>query len=280
MIAQVASGWCGQSDPPIPAPLAIGDSNAGMHATAAILAAVYYRGKTGKGQYIDISMTDCLFHSHDNTPPGYLFSNHTVLPKKNGRWNAGYAPYGIMNGKDGSIGIAAISDSTWKLLVDVMGKKYEWLLTDPRTDKLEKRLSYDGAPFVHAVVEEWVQSLDSVDEAEAILRKVGVPAMKVRGFAEVCETSYIKDREMLVKMKQPFVGDCEVYGSPFKMSETPGRVMGHAPLLGEHNQEVLLKDLGYRQNDIDKLYQENVLYKEEAVDRLPEELKRLEKEAE
>jgi CoA:oxalate CoA-transferase len=43
LIAQVASGWCGQSDPPMPAPLAIGDSNAGMHATSAILAALYDR---------------------------------------------------------------------------------------------------------------------------------------------------------------------------------------------------------------------------------------------
>lgn len=102
--------------------------------------------------------------------------------------------------------------------------------------------------------------------------------MKVRGFEEVCDAPYIKDREMLVMTKQPFVGEFETYGSPFKMSETPGKVMGFAPLLGQNNQEILFKELGYNQQDIDSLYSEGVLYKEEAVDRLPEELKRLEQE--
>jgi CoA:oxalate CoA-transferase len=275
LIAQVASGWCGQSDPPMPAPLAIGDSNAGMHATSAILAALYYREKTGKGQSIDISMTDCLFHSHENNPPGYLFSKRTVPAQKNGRWLSAYAPYGLMKAKDGFIAIAALSDAIWEKLVSVMGNNYTWLLTDPRTDLLTKRLSYEGAPFVHKTVEEWVQTLDSAAQAEDLLRKAGVPAMKVRGFEEICDAPYIKDREMLVKTKQPFVGEFETYGSPFKMSETPGKVMGYSPLLGENNQEVLSKDLGYRKKDIDKLYEEGILYKEEAVDRLPEELKRL-----
>ena len=82
---------------------------------------------------------------------------------------------------------------------------------------------------------------------------------------------------MLVRMKQPFVGDIEVYGSPFKMSQTPGKVRGHAPLIGEHSREVLSKTLGYTDEQIDKLFEEGVIYKEEAVDRLDEELKRLEK---
>ena len=275
LIAQVASGWCGQSDPPMPAPLAIGDSNAAMHATSAILAALYYREKTGKGQSIDISMTDCLFHSHENNPPGFLFSKRTVPASKNGRWLSAYAPYGLIKAKDGFIAIAALSDALWEKLVGVMGKNYTWLLTDPRTDVLTKRISYEGAPFVHQTVEEWVQTLNSADQVEDLLRKADVPAMKVRGFEEICDAPYIKDREMLVKMKQPFVGEFETYGSPFKMSETPGKVMGYSPLLGENNQEVLLRDLGYRKKDIDKLYEEGVLYKEEAVDRLPEELKRL-----
>jgi crotonobetainyl-CoA:carnitine CoA-transferase CaiB-like acyl-CoA transferase len=82
---------------------------------------------------------------------------------------------------------------------------------------------------------------------------------------------------MLVMMKQPFAGEFEIYGSPFKMSETPGKIMGYSPMLGENNQEVLSRDLDYRQQDIDRLYQEGILYKEPAVDRLPEELKRLRK---
>jgi len=275
IIAQAASGYCGQSDPPMPAPMAIGDSNAGMHATAAILAALYYREKTGIGQYIDISMTDCLFHSHENNPPGYLFSNRTVLPAKNSRWASAYSPYALIKGKDGFVAVAALSDALWEKLVQAMGQDYAWLMTHPRTNALGKRISYENAPFVHTVLEEWLQKFDTVEQAEAHLRKAGVPAMKVRGFEEICDAPYLKDREMLVKIKQPFAGEIEIYNSPFRMTETPGRVMGYAPLLGENNREILSRDLGYGDEAIDQLLAEGVLYQEEAVDWLPEELKRL-----
>jgi crotonobetainyl-CoA:carnitine CoA-transferase CaiB-like acyl-CoA transferase len=278
IIAQAASGWCGQSDPPMPAPLAIGDSNAGMHATAAILAALYYREKTGRGQYIDISMTDCLFHSHENNPPGYLFSGRTVLPAKNSRWASAYSPYALIKGKDGFVAIAALSDILWEKLVQAMGQEYAWLMTDSRTNALEKRLSYENAPFVHTLLEEWLQKFDNVEQAETHLRKAGVPAMKVRGFEEICDAPYIKEREMLVKIKQPFVGEIEIYNSPFRMTETRGKVMGYAPLIGENNREILAGYLGYSEEDISRLLAEGVLYQEEAVSRLPEELRRLKEE--
>jgi len=275
LIAQAASAWCGQTDPPAPAPLAIGDSNAAMHATTAILAALYYRGKTGIGQNIDISMTDCLFHSHENTPPGYLFSGRTIPAYHHSRWASGYAPYGLMKGTDGSVAIAALSNALWEKLVRVMGKSYEWLLTDPRTNDLSIRMTIESSAFIHQILEEWVNKFDYVQEVEDLLRGAGVPAMKIRGFEEVSNAPYIRDREMLVKMKQPFAGEIETYGSPFKMSETPGRVTGHAPLIGEHCRDVLSRVLGYNDNQIDRLFEEGIIYKEEAVDRLDEELKRL-----
>lgn len=79
LIAQAASGWCGQSDPPTQAPLAIGDSNAAMHATTAILAALYYREKTGIGQNIDISMTVCPVMCSTINPHHLLVSNLLIF---------------------------------------------------------------------------------------------------------------------------------------------------------------------------------------------------------
>ena len=275
LIAQVASSWCGQTDPPMPAPLAIGDSNAAIHATTAILAALYHREKTGRGQSIDISMTDCLFHLHENNPPGYLFSGRTVPALPNTRWAAAYAPYGLIKGPDGLIAIAALSDALWERLVRIMGEGYEWLLTDPRTNDLAVRLTYANAPFIHQILEDWVAKFDSIRQVEKLLREAGVPAMCVKTFAEVVDAPYIRDREMVVKMKQPFAGEIEIYGSPFKMSETPGKIMGYAPLIGEHSRQILSQTLGYSEAEIDKLFAKGVLYKEPAVDRLDEELERL-----
>ncbi len=272
LIAQAASGWCGQSDPPTQAPLAIGDSNAAMHATTAILAAIYYREKTGNGQNIDISMTDCLFHSHEAIPPAYLFSGRTVAPVPIGRWHPFYAPYGLIKGQDGFIAIAAISDLTWDRLVKAMGEEYEWLVADTRTSALSSRLSNESAPFIHQVLEEWVMTFDSVDQVEQLLRKAKVPAMRVKDFEEASNAPYIQEREMIVKMKQPFLGEIEVYGSPFKMSETPGRVTGYAPLLGEHTRKILSGVVGYSDDKINSLFMDKVVYEEDVVHDLDREL--------
>ena len=70
---------------------------------------------------------------------------------------------------------------------------------------------------------------------------------------------------MIVKMKQPFLGEIEVYGSPFKMSETPGRVTGYAPLLGEHTRKILSSVLGYSDDKINSLFVDKVVYEEDAV---------------
>lgn len=272
LIAQAASAWCGQTDPPTPAPLAIGDSNAAMHATTAILAALYYREKNGIGQNIDISMTDCLFHSHENNPPGYLFSGRKIPALPNTRVATSYSPYGLIEGRDGFIAIAALSDILWEKLVKAMGNEYQWLLTDSRTSELTTRMTYESAPLVHSVLGEWVQTFKSVQEVEDILRAAGVPAMRVKRFEEIVDAPYIREREMVVKMKQPFAGEIEIYGSPFKMSETPGRITGYAPLMGENAREVLSSILGYDNEEIERLFSEGVIDKEEAVDKLAEEL--------
>lgn len=243
-----------------------------MHATTAILAALYYREKTGAGQNIDISMTDCLFHSHENNPPGYLFSGRKIPALPNTRVATSYSPYGLIEGRDGFIAIAALSNILWEKLVRAMGNEYQWLLTDSRTRELTTRMTYDSAPLVHRVLGEWVQTFKSVQEVEDILRAAGVPAMLVKRFEEVVDAPYIREREMVVKMKQPFAGEIETYGSPFRMSETPGRITGYAPLMGENSREILSGILGYDNKKIERLFSEGVIDKEEAVDKLDEEL--------
>ncbi len=275
IIAQAASGWVGQADPTNQAPVAIGDCVAGIHATTAILAALYYREKTDMGQYIDISMTDCLFHLHEANPPAYLFSMREIAPKPIARWHSTIAPYGIFKCPDGFIVIAAISEDTWKTLVESMGSEYEWLLTDPRTSRLGARLTAENAPFIHQLLEDWLTKFDSVNDAERLLKEAGVPCMRVKTFTEVVDDPHIQAREMIVKMKQPFVGEVETYGSPFKMSATSAGVRGYAPLLGEHNRQILSSMLGCSDEQVNALYERRVLYKETAVDKLPEELKRL-----
>ncbi len=279
IIAQGASGWTAQSDPEIIAPVSIGDMNASMHANTAILAALLHRETTGVGQNIDISMMDCLFTLHENTLPWYLISEACGAPRqpvKIGSKHPGYSPYGIYKGKNGSIVIAILSDNRWEPLLQAMGEEFSWLRDDPRCKSVSTRCTLENAPLIHEALEKWVMSLPSVEEAERRLEETGVPCLRVRGLVELAtQDPQIKAREMMPRVYQPFIGSMMMYGCPLKLSETPGCIRGYAPMLGEHNRDILKNLLGRSDESIDRLYQEDVVYHEEAVDRLPEELARM-----
>lgn len=273
LIAQGASGWTAQSDPPVIAPVSIGDTMAAMHATTAILAALHHRDRTGQGQNIDISMMDALFSLHENTLPWYQISEAVGQPVemgKIGRKHPGYAPYGIYQARNGYIVIACLSDARWDHLVEAMGAEFAWLKDDPRAASVSTRCSTENAGLIHDAVERWVQSKESVEEVEGILELAGVPCLRVRDLVELATVDpQIKAREMMPVVEQPFLGPVKMYGSPLKFSETPACIRGYAPFLGEHNREVLSELLGYPDDAIDALYREDVLHHAPEVERLP-----------
>ena len=109
---------------------------------------------------------------------------------------------------------------------------------------------------------------DSVEEAEKQLEENGCPCIRVRTIKELADDDpHIRAREMMVEVEQPFIGKVKMYGSPLKFSETPVGVRGHAPLLGEHNEDVLVDLLGYSQGALKELYESGVLHQEPAVKR-------------
>jgi CoA:oxalate CoA-transferase len=281
VIAQGASGWIAHTDPHTQAPVSIGDMNSSMHAATAILAALVNKQKTGIGQNIDISMVDCLFSLHENVLPWHFISSAVGKPvdlPKISRHHAGYAPYGVYKGKDGDVVVALLTDLRWPALLDVLGPHGKHLKNDPRFDNLSSRCSGENVKHVHDAVENWVMAQESVRDAERILDEAGIPCMRVRGGKELADDDpHIKAREMVVSVEQPFIGPMKMYGSPMKFSETPAGVRGYAPLLGEHNKEILSEKLGFSEDKIHDLYEKNVLYHEPAVERLPEELMKLEK---
>ncbi len=226
------------------------------------------------GQNIDISMMDCLFSMHENTLPWYLLSSAVgkpVDPPRVGAHHPGYAPYGIYKGKDGYIAIACLTEPRWVPLVKTMGPGFEWLLTDPRAKDVSTRCSIANAPFIHEQVEQWVQSLPSVKEAESQLEAVGVPCIRCRSIKELADGDpHILAREMMVSVEHPFIGPMRHVGSQIKMSATPCGVRDYSPFLGEHNPEVLSEMLGYDHDKIMELYTQQVLFHEPCVEKLGE----------
>jgi len=265
IVSQGASGWIAMSGepnhPPLQSPVSIGDMNAALHALGAILMALYYREKTGIGQFIDISMVDCLFNLHESAVQWYILSGRKVKMGRVGRHHPGYVPYGVYQCRDGYVVIAALNDELWKQLVTAMGKEYEWLLTDPRFNLTSTRCHPQNTSVVAQIIEEWTKKFNCEDILR-ILKNHGVPCTKVKTIDELCDNDpHIKAREMLVKIRQPFIGDVEVFGSPLKFSSVSSCPRGHAPLTGEHNEEILIGLLGYTKEELSELYREGVLYK-------------------
>jgi len=177
---------------------------------------------------------------------------------------------------NGHIAIASLTQNRWPALVDLLGPEYGWMQEDPRYCELSNRCSPANAGFVHDVVEKWVMSQDSVEEAERILEEIGIPCARVKNMVELATVDpQIGEREMRPVFYQPFLGPVRMYGSPLKFSETPSTIRGHAPFLGEHNKEVLSSLLNYEPEKIAELYQDDVLYHAPEVERLPEELGRM-----
>ena len=83
---------------------------------------------------------------------------------------------------------------------------------------------------------------------------------------------------MISRVQQPFIGPMMMYGCPLKISETSGCIRGHAPLLGEHNREILRQVLGRSEESIGRFYRDGLLFYKEAVERLPEDLARMARE--
>jgi len=275
IVGQSAGGYIGQSDPPIQAPIAVGDMIASMHALPAILSALLYRKRTGRGQYIDISLVDCMFSMHETTLPWYFITSaigKAVEPPLIGKHHASYAPYGIYSGKNGHVAIAMLTDARWLALLHVLGPFGKSLRDDDRFNTIAARCVSENCPFIHKAVGDWVMSIDSVEEVERVLDKAGIPCMRARDVDELADIDpHIKAREMMVEINQPFIGPIKMYGSPFKFSETPSFPRGYAPFIGEHNRKVLSEVLGLDQAEIDTLYKEDVLYHDPCVDRLDKE---------
>ena len=276
VIAQAASGWVGRSNPPIMAPVSIGDTTAGMHACTAMLAALHHKTVTGEGQNIDISMVDCLYSLHEHALPWYWAGEavgNPVRMAKTGQTIVSSAPYGIYNGKNGAIAIASMSENRWHPLIDCMGSSCDWMKTDPRLIDVPTRSLPENTAIVHEVVEAWVMSQDSIEEAERKLEAAGIPCSRVKELDEIATVdAHINAREMNPKVYQPFLGPMRMFGSPFKFSATPSAIRGYAPFLGEHNREILSQVLNYSPEQIEELYQEKVLYEAPEVQRLPAEL--------
>ena len=242
--------------PPMPIGTSMADSTAGVHAFAAVCAALFGRSRTGRGQYIDISMMETLFHTLDLPLSTHLLSNGQVRPERCGVHNPTTAPTGTFKARDGYVIISAFLQQ-WEIFARAIGKPE--LLTDPRFSTAPQRANNRLA--LAEIIEDWLQSFPTRDEPLAILAEHRVISGPVLDVAQAAEHPQMKARQALQEVNQPGIGPLPLPVAPMRFSDAPVAIRGRTPALGEHNEAILSRLPGFTSERIAALTASGVLVK-------------------
>lgn len=232
--------------PPMKVGVAISDITSGLFAANAILAALFARERTGRGDRIDIALFDSTIAWLANVGENYLVSGE--VPRRRGTAHPNIVPYQAFSAADESLIIAVGNDSQYVRFCDVLGHP-EWG-TDPRfvTNALRVQNREILLPLIADVIAgqcaaEWLQRLNGAE----------IPCGPVNTIDRVFSEPQTLERDMLIEVQHPKIGPLRLAGSPLKfdsLTEPPKRP---PPLLGEHTREVLQEVLGMSAEEIDAL---------------------------
>lgn len=257
-IAQAYSGvtsMIGEKDGPAYLPmLGLGDVNTGVHALAAINAALFHRERGHGGQFLDISLLDSYFHCHEVNVQMYSASEGHIEPTRSGQHHFAVSPLGLFKGKTKQIVIIAMI-TQWKNLCAAMGQPA--LADDPRFKDIRERVK-NRFELVD-IIEAWLASMPSDEESIRVLEEHRVPVAPMLSVAEAMAHPHLKERQTVRTVSDRTFGDVEIPGVPLRFSQFPELLPLEAPFLGEHNEHVLGGLLGYDADTIAALKEKGVL---------------------
>jgi benzylsuccinate CoA-transferase BbsF subunit len=239
--------------PPVPPSTYYTDQLSPMYATLSIMAALDYKRRTGKGQYIDHSQIEAGFNYM--TPPilDYQANNREFEVKGN---RCDYAaPHGIYRcqGEDRWVAIAVMNDAEWKSFVKAIGSP-DWA----KAKKYAKAAGRVGeSEELDRFVEGWTAE-HTPEEVQEILQSVGVGAGKVSNAKDLDEDPQMSYYNFYREMNHPYMGKLRYYHpAPIKLSEVETAVQ-RPVLVGEHTDYVCKEILGMSQEEINSLREQGI----------------------
>jgi len=232
--------------PPVKVGNSIADLVAGMAAAQGITLALLARGRTGRGQKVEIGMLDVM--ASLLTYQAGLYWNGGGRPSRRGNQHPSIVPYEVFRARDAYLTLGVANNSLWEKTCRALGR--EDLARDPRFDSETNRVTNREAliPILNDLL-----AARPADEWLARLEQAGVPAGRIRTVAEVCESPHLKARGMVVKLRHPKAGAIIVMGVPVRLWQTPGAATAPPPLLGQHTEEILTRLLRIPKAKVEKL---------------------------
>ena len=221
---------------PMKTGVAVVDLFAGQNAIIAILAPLQARAMTGRGQHLDIALFDSQLGWLANVASNYLISGK--LPKRHGNAHPNIVPYQSFQASDGWFAIAVGNDRQFVRLCEMLEKPEfavdeRFAANSGRVQNRDELIALLKSIFVTRSASEWLSLLEQAE----------IPCGPINNFEQVFSMPTVQEREMLVKMNHPTIGELPLVGSPLKMSDTPVEYRLHPPLMGEHTEDVL-RELG------------------------------------
>ena len=251
--AMILTGFPG--DPPLKTTVTYNDISSGLLTALGILMALYHREKTGKGQFVDVSLFDMAFFSAQLMGALALYHVYGEIRKQVG--NLGFHSYiGVFEAKDGRwVLISGATNSIWRRLTRAIGR--EEMASDPRFSKNDM-VRFDNSKLIDAAIGKWVGQRTAAEVIRALQRE-RVPCSIVNTIDKLPDDPQVKARNMIRYVDHPLLGMLPVPGTPLNLSATPGDIGIRAPAIGEHNEEVYSELLGYSARKLSQLRKKGII---------------------
>ena len=269
LIAQAASGLLNTIGYPDGSPVYpnvnLGDCTGGLSAFAAVSAALMHRERTGIGQYVDISLVECLAYYNSLAMVNHSLTGGKWRQTRNGAHSPALVPFGIFKATGGYVAISVLHYQ-WEIFSKAIGRPE--LADDPRFDSVPRRMENQAA--VIEIVETWLQSFPNREQPLAILEDAHILSAPVAEAPEVINSPQTRFRGSMQDVNHPGIGAVAIPKTPFHFSATTVEIPRPAPLLGEHNEAVLSGVLGLPRSQIAAFSQAGILVEDPLVAQLRE----------
>jgi len=236
---------------PMKTGVAVTDLFSGLYSVIGVLAAVHWRGKTGMGQHLDLSLFDSQVAMLANQASNYLVSG--IVPQRLGNSHPNVVPYQRFTTADGHIVLAVGSDEQFSRCCRCMERND--LAADPRFRANHGRLQHR-----EILVAELAKTFRERDSTSwlSVLEAADVPCAPINQLNDVFAEPQAIARGLRIDIPHPF-GTALSVANPIRLSDTPATYRRAPPLLGQHTEEILASELGLDASRIEELQSQGII---------------------
>ena len=235
--------------------MAVGDSATGISAAMAVVVALLHRERTGEGQFIDCSLLDTYLQMHEDYIPRIGLSGTKAVPMRSGSQHPNGGPTGIFDCGDGTYIQIMIMPYQWPRLLEAMGMNE--LGKDDRFNTPRNRRKYRFE--LQSIIEKWMAATGNRNDILKVLKEQRVPAAPVLTLSEAIEHPHAIKRGAIRKLDDPLIGSFPIPGQPPLFSRWEYNDKLRAPLLGEHNNEIIQTLCDLNESEIAELENEGII---------------------